>query len=117
MRLSDQHPIFVGFKLDSSLRHQLDALSGPNSKYVSRDGSSFLILCRQGQDTYVGKVVHERLTTDRVDDVRRNVLSILQRLCPDTRLPSHLQIWACEPQVNGADASESPETEEKTPSW
>ncbi len=98
MRLSDQHPIFVGFKLDSSLRHQLNALSGPDSKYVSRDGSSFLILCRQGKDTYVGKVVHERLSTDRIDDIRRNIFSILNRLCPEARLPQKLEIFACSPE-------------------
>ena len=37
--------------------------------------------------SYVGKVIEDGLTTDRVDDVRRNVLSIVRRLCPDTRLP------------------------------
>ncbi len=48
-----------------------------------------------GQDLYVGKVIHERLTTERVDDVRRNVLSILRRLVPEIRLPSDLQILGC----------------------
>ena len=97
MKLSDRHPIFIGFKLDGSLRHQLETLSGPDQKYVSADDdSTFLTLCKQGADTYVGKVISERLSTDRVDDVRRNVISILQRLCPETRLPTHLQIWSCE---------------------
>ena len=41
------------------------------------------------------KVIHERFTTERVDDVRRNVLSILQRLFPETRLPAHLDILVC----------------------
>ena len=96
MELSDRHPIFVGFKLDGSLRHQLESLSGPDKRYLSSEDSTFLRLCERGKDRYVGKVIEDRFSTDRVEDVRRNVLSILQRLCPDVRLPTHLEIWACE---------------------
>ena len=96
MELSDHHLLFVGFKLDGSLKHQLRSLSGPDAKYVSTDGSAFLRLCTRDKDLYVGKVIDDRLTTDRVEDVRRNVLSIVTRLCPDTRLPTKLEIWACE---------------------
>jgi len=41
-------------------------------------------------------VIDERLTTERVDDIRRNVLSILQRLCPETRFPAVLDIVPCD---------------------
>jgi hypothetical protein len=95
LQLTDNHPIFIGFKLDGSLRHQLESLSGPDKKYVSRDEATFLMLCNHGKDTWVGKVVDDRLSTDRVDDIRRNILSILQRLCPESRLPTHMQIWPC----------------------
>jgi len=97
VELSDRHPLFVGFKLDGSLRRQLEALSGPDRKYVSGEDATFLTLCRQGEDVYVGKVIEDGLTTGRVDDVRRNVLSIMRRLCPDTRLPDQLQILVCLP--------------------
>lgn len=95
MELSDNRPLFIGFKLDGGLRHQLQTLSGPDRQYVSEETDSFLRLCRRGNDTYVGKVVEDVLTTDRVDDVRRNVLSIVGRLCPDVRLPAVLEIWVC----------------------
>jgi hypothetical protein len=95
--LSGRHRIFIGFKMDSSLRRQLRSLEGPDRRYVSEDDTTFLALCRLDGDDYVGKLIEERLTTDRVDDVRRNVLSILQRLCPETRLPTRFEIIACEP--------------------
>lgn len=95
LELLDQLPIFVGFKLDSSLRRQLDSLAGSERKYVSGEDSNLLRICRLGEDLYVGKLIHERLTTDRVDDIRRNVLSIMSRLCPDVRLPAKLEILAC----------------------
>ena len=83
-------------KMDSQLKRRIASLAGPDSKYVSADDSTFLMVCRLGEDEYVGKLVTERMTTDRVDDVRRNVLSILQRVCPDTRFPAQLEILAVE---------------------
>ena len=92
--LIDQ-PIFVGFKADSSLRRLLESLSSPDKKYISTEDSTFLRICRVGENVYVGKLVHESLTTYRIDDVRRNVLSIMRKLVGETRLPSHLEILAC----------------------
>jgi hypothetical protein len=96
VNLIDRQPIFVGLKLDGQLKRRLASIIGPDRKYLSTDDPTFLLHCRLGEDEYVGKLVQERLTTDRIDDVRRNVLSILQRLCPDTRFPAQLEILAAE---------------------
>ncbi len=95
MNLDDRSPIFVGFKLDGQLRRLLEALSGADRRYVSTEDSTFLRICKLGETDYVGKVVNDRLTTDRVNDVRRNVLSILRRLCPETRIPEEMVILPC----------------------
>lgn len=87
--------IFIGFKADNSLRQRLDLLSDTDRKYVSADDSAFLRICRVGDDVYVGKIVRDSLTTDQVDDIRRNVLSIVRKLGPLVRLPGHLKIVAC----------------------
>ncbi len=92
--LIDQ-PIFIGFKVDSQLREKLASLDDANSKYVSSDGSTFLRICGAGEDLYVGKLVDDRLTTDRVEDIRRNVLSIIRKLGHVARLPANLQILVC----------------------
>ena len=80
LELLHHQPIFIGFKASSNLKRQLESLSGPDKKYVSIEDSSYLRICWMGKDLHVGKVIHERLTTEPVDDVRRNVLSILRRL-------------------------------------
>ena len=95
MKLDDQTPIFIGFKLDGQLRRQLDSIEGADRRYVSSENSNFLRICQLGENRYVGKVVVDRLTTDRVDDVRRNVLSILRRLCPESRFPEHMDLLVC----------------------
>lgn len=96
IRLKDKTPLFVGYKIDGSLRRRLADLTGADRRYVSTDNSTFLRVCRLGEDEYVGKVIEEPIQTDRVDDIRRNVLSILQRISPETRFPAQLTIFACE---------------------
>jgi hypothetical protein len=96
VKLNGQQPIFVGLKLDGQLRRLLEGLSGADRRYVSRENSTFLRICKLGDVEYVGKVIPDGLSTDRINDVRRNVISILQRLCPDTRFPEHLQIYPCD---------------------
>lgn len=95
MELSDRNKLFIGLKLDTGLRRQLEGVTGPDRRYVSGEDPAFLRIISLGDDLYVGKVIEDRLTTDRVDDVRRNVVSILHRLCPETRIPEKLVILAC----------------------
>ena len=66
MKLDDKSPIFVGFKLDGQLRRQLESITGADRRYVSKDDTTFLLICKLGEADYVGKVVSDRLTTDRV---------------------------------------------------
>lgn len=94
--LREKQPVFVGTKMDGQLRRRLESITGTDRKYFSADDTTFLTICKLGEDEYVGKVIDERLTTDRIDDIRRNVLSILQRLSPDTRFPQILDIVPCE---------------------
>ncbi len=105
--LADNQPIFIGFKMSSGLRRELEALTGPDRKYVSTDDSTFLRICQVGDKRYVGKLIHERLTTDRVDDIRRNIFSILNRICPETRLPQQLEILACSREEESDESSET----------
>ncbi len=95
LELLIHQPIFIGFKTDSSLRQRLETLSDADKQYVSAEDSAFLRICRVGDDTYVGKLVRDGLTTDRVEDIRRNVLSIIRRLGHEVRLPVNLKIFAC----------------------
>lgn len=92
--LIDQ-PIFIGFKATGGLRQMIESLAGADKKYVSSEDSTFLRTCRIGEDLYIGKLIHDPLTTDRVEDIRRNILSILQKIGPSIRLPTSLRILAC----------------------
>lgn len=107
LELSKTDALFVGFKLETGLRHQVENLEGSEARYISRESSENLRICMLGSDTYVGKVIQDGLTSDRVEDVRRNVISIMQRLFPDERMPNVLAIFPC--RMN-SDASEPTST-------
>ncbi|OLD63448.1 MAG: hypothetical protein AUI47_09165 [Acidobacteria bacterium 13_1_40CM_2_68_5] len=114
LELLVDEPIFVGFKAGRALRQLLESLGSAEKKYVSSEDSTFLRLCSIGEDLYVGKVIHEALATDRVDDIRRNILSILRKLGPAVPLPTTLRIFACRavnesysPSVDGVTSSPS----------
>jgi hypothetical protein len=94
--------MFIGFKADKGLRLRLESLSIPEKSYVSSDDSGFLRVCQLGEDTYVGKLIRDRLTTNQVEDIRRNILSIVRKLGPLVRLPGDLKILAC--NESGADS-------------
>jgi hypothetical protein len=95
LELLVDEPIFIGFKASRALRQLLETLGNADRKYVSSEDSTFLRTCSVGEDLYVGKVVREALATDRVDDIRRNILSILRKLGPAMPLPTTLRIFAC----------------------
>ena len=95
LELLIHQPLFIGFKADGRLRQQLESLSDSDKKYISAEDSTFLRICRVGEDVYVGKLIHESLSTDQVDDIRLHVLSIMRRLGREVRLPSVLKILAC----------------------
>ena len=95
LELLIHQPIFIGFKTDGRLRQQLESLSDPDKKYISAGDSTFLRICRVGEDIFVGKLIHEGLTTDHVDDIRRNVLSMMQKLGHEVRLPTNLKLVIC----------------------
>ena len=95
LELLIKQPIFIGFKADNNLRQHLESLNDVDKKYFSREDSTFLRVCRVGEDIYVGKLVHEDLTTDRVEDIRRNVVSIIHKVGSEVRLPANMKIFAC----------------------
>jgi len=95
LELSDRQPIFIGFKLDGTLRRQLQSIDGPDKRYVSSEESTYLRICAKNGVYYVGKVIEDGLTTDRIHDIRRNVHSLMQRVAPDARVPNEFQILVC----------------------
>lgn len=91
MKLDKSCSLFFGTKIDSKLREGL-ALSKPgDKKYFDGSSDEFLRVMEIGDDKdkerWIGKVIKPGPAVTEVDDIQRNVLSILRRVAPNARIP------------------------------
>jgi hypothetical protein len=65
--------------------------------FESADGRYLTILrtaTRGGDETYIGKILDPALGLNTMDDVRRNIWSILQRVCPGRRDEGEIKLYS-----------------------
>ena len=92
MKLDKSCALFFATKIDSKLREGL-ALSKPgDKKYFDGSSEEFLRVMEIGDDKdkerWIGKVIKPGPAVTEVDDIQRNVLSILRRVAPNARIPA-----------------------------
>src|SRR5215831_13953121 len=91
MKLDKSCSLFFGTKIDSKLREGL-ALSKPgDKKYFDGSSEEFLRIIEIGdekdKERWIGKVIKAGPAVTEVDDIQRNILSILRRVAPNARIP------------------------------
>ena len=91
MKLDKTCSLFFGTKIDSKLREGL-ALSKPgDKKYFDGSSEDFLRVLEIGdekdRERWIGKVIKPGPAVTEVDDIQRNVISILRRIAPNARVP------------------------------
>ncbi|MGE0550735.1 MAG: hypothetical protein AB7O24_11570 [Kofleriaceae bacterium] len=92
MKLDKTCSLFFGTKVDSKLREGL-ALSKPgDKKYFDGSSEDFLRVMEIGDDKdkerWIGKVIKPGPAVTEVDDIQRNIISILRRVAPNARIPA-----------------------------
>ena len=92
MKLDKSTSLFFATKIDSKLREGL-ALSKPgDKKYFDGSSDEFLRVMEIGdekdRERWVGKIIKPGPAVTEVDDIQRNVLSILRRVAPNARIPA-----------------------------
>jgi hypothetical protein len=92
MKLDKSCALFFGTKIDSKLREGL-ALSKPgDKKYFDGSSDEFLRVIEIGDDKdkerWIGKVIKAGPAVTEVDDIQRNIISILRRVAPNARIPA-----------------------------
>ena len=92
MKLDKSTSLFFATKIDSKLREGL-ALSKPgDKKYFDGSSDEFLRVLEIGdekdKERWIGKVIKPGPAVTEVDDIQRNILSILRRVAPNARIPA-----------------------------
>lgn len=86
MRIVKDQQLFFGCKIDSKLRDAL-ANAKPGDRHYFED-SEFLRICETGEQKWIGKIIKGGAGVNDVEDIQRNVISILRRIAPEIRLTS-----------------------------
>lgn len=92
--------LFFGCKIDSKLREALAQAKPGDRRYFEDPESPFLRLCRFNDERWIGKVMDPGLNVTEVEDIQRNVLSILRRIAPEVRKsPSTVKMFALAEEI------------------
>ena len=98
MRVDSSRKLFAGVRIDGRMREQLEKCPQRDRVFFeSPDGRYLTILrtaTRSGDETYIGKILDAALSVNTMEDVRRNIWSILQRVCPGRRDEGEIKLYS-----------------------
>lgn len=100
MHLDKSYQLFFGCKIDSKLREALAQAKPGDRRYFEDPESDFLRICSVAdeEEKWIGKVIKGGLTVTEVEDVQRNVISILRRIAAGVRIaPGSVKIFVISP--------------------
>src|SRR3954447_10388601 len=94
MRLEPKGKLFVGLKIDSKLREALAQATPGDRHYFDDPNSPFLRILSMGDEQWIGKLLDGGFAPTEMEDIQRNVVSILNRIAPGARhAPSTMRIF------------------------
>ena len=116
MKLDKTCSLFFGTKIDSKLREALSQCKPGDRKYFEGGSDEFLRVVEVEEEKWIGKVVKGGTPITEVEDIQRNIISILRRVAPNARVAASavkifvLQGAGVQPAVIEDDEGEEPET-------
>ena len=102
MKLDKTCSLFFGTKIDSKLREALSQAKPGDKKYFDGTSEDFLRIVELPDEKWIGKVIKPGPVVTEVDDIQRNIVSIMRRVAPSARVsPSSIRIFVLQ-GVSGA---------------
>src|SRR5262245_44965258 len=97
MRIDSARKLFFGLKIDSKMREALAQATPGDRRYFDDPNSPYLRVLNHGEEQWIGKLVDGGIAPTEVEDIQRNVLSILNRIAPGARhSASSMRIFSVE---------------------
>ncbi len=95
---SQGNTIFVGIKINDKLREQLDASSASMKPFFAGKSQEHLQIVQVDEDEYIGKTVASGTALETLGNMRLNVKTMLQMICPKfTFVEGALKVLALAP--------------------
>lgn len=80
MHIDLSQKLFVGIRVDNKLREALDHCPSRDRAYFDGTDARYLTMVRGAEDTFLGKVIDPGVRVLALDDLKRNILSLLIRI-------------------------------------
>ena len=94
MRIDNDRKLFVCLRIDNKMRDQLAQAPARDKVYFDGSDPRYLTTIRTAEDSYIGKIVDGGTAAAAMDDLKRNLLSILTRVAPGRHRDDAVKVFA-----------------------
>jgi hypothetical protein len=94
MRIDNERKLFVCLRVDNKMRDQLAQAPARDKVYFDGSDPRYLTIIRTAEDSFVGKIVDGGTAAVAMDDLKRNLLSILTRVAPGRHRDDAVKVFA-----------------------
>ena len=94
MRIEPERKLFVGLRVDNKMRDQLSQCPPRDKMYFDGSDPRYLTILRAIEDSFIGKAVDAGTSAASMDDLKRNILSILTRVAPGRHRDEAVKVFA-----------------------
>ncbi len=107
MRIDSDRKLFVCLRVDNKMRDQLAQAPARDKVYFDGSDPRYLTTVRTAEDNYIGKIIDGGSPAASMDDLKRNLLSILTRVAPGRHREDAVKVFALDdgepPPIPGKD--------------
>ncbi len=94
MRIEPERKLFVGIRIDNKMRDQLANCAPRDKQYIDGSDPNYLTQLRAVEDSFIGKMVDAGVSATSMEDLKRNILSILTRIAPGRHRDDAIKVFA-----------------------
>ncbi|MGZ6176599.1 MAG: hypothetical protein ACXWNB_12255 [Candidatus Binataceae bacterium] len=94
MRIDSERKLFVCLRIDNKMRDQLAQAPARDKVYFDGSDPRYLTTMRSGEDNFIGKLIDGGTSAASMDDLKRNLLSILTRVAPGRHRDDAVKVFA-----------------------
>ena len=94
MRIELERKLFVGIRIDNKMRDQLKNCAPRDKQYIDGSDPNYLVQIRAVEDSFIGKTADPGMPAVNMDDLKRNILSILNRVAPGRHREDAIKVFA-----------------------
>jgi len=94
MRIDSDRKLFVCLRIDNKMRDQLAQAPARDKVYFDGSDPRYLTTIRTLEDNFIGKIIDGGTPAASMDDLKRNLLSILTRVAPGRHREDAVKVFA-----------------------